>query len=136
MKTRLSKNALRHVMKSEAERTVKELGAEQFNDVYMSYYQLIAKSINIVKDIVVVNIDCENKLLDYLHTDEDIDEMQEGKIYIMLFDGYVSVFDLTTKHQTVMITEEEFFSLIKAFVLSEFLDNKFEPKVKIKRMKI
>lgn len=136
MKVSLTKNALRHVMKSEAERTVKDLGPVQFKERYMNYYQLIAKSIDMVEEIIVINNDCENALLDYILLNEDIDEMEDGKIYVMLFDGFVSVFDLTTGKQSVMIREDDFFSSINAFILSDYLENKFKNKATIKRMKI
>lgn len=136
MKVRLTKNALKHVMKSEAERTVKELGVDHFKICYMTYYQKIAKSLQNLDEIIVINHDCENDLLDYMEVDEDIEQMELGKVYVMLFDGYVSVFDLSYDKQTVMIREEDFFSLINAFILNDFLDKKYEPKAKIKRIKI
>lgn len=137
MKGKLTKKALQYTLRSDAEDKLKTVGKDIFEEAHISIYRLISDTLKAIKDedIIVVNYDCENKLLSYLYT-IDYTELECGKFYVVLFDGFVTIYDLVSGKNTLMIYEDDFFSLINPFVLNEFFENKLQEKEKTIRRKI
>lgn len=137
MKGRLTKKALQYTLRSDAEDKLNLVGKEIFEEGHISIYRLISNTLKAIKDedIIVVNYDCQNKLLNYFDY-IDYTELENGKFYVVLFNGFVTIYDLVTVNNTLMIYEEDFFSLINPFVLNEFFENKLQEKEKTIRRKI
>lgn len=137
MKGKLTKKALQYTLRSDAEDKLKTVGKDIFEESHFSIYKLISNTLKTIKDedIIVVNYDCENKLLSYLYT-IDYTELECGKFYVVLFNGFITIYDLVSGKNTLMIYEDDFFSLINPFVLNEFFENKLQEKEKTIRRKI